>query len=244
VHRIWRIAEPAAVRTIVRTLARKPVFIADGHHRFEVAKHFRGEQRKRRRKLRGEASDYMLAYFTNALSRGLLILPFHRVLQGLQPEKMALLETRLKDLFDITRVTSRSRLLALLAKSRGRHAFGRYERGKRFSLLILKRGRNFATIQDSRHSRVYRNLDVAVLNRLVIEGALGLALRDAEHLVYTPDLDRGINLVDSGTAQTMFIVNPLALSELVSVASRGERMPPKSTYFYPKLLSGLLINQL
>jgi len=233
-HTFWRLDDPALVAQIEKSFEQQPLFIADGHHRFEVAKEYRRQRLARLERPTGEEPfNFVLTYFTNMDSRDLKIFPIHRVVKNF-PVRLDTLE----EFFRVDRVKRKEDLVVLLAKAgRNEHAFGLYTKEGIF-LLRLK---NKLLIDKyvTTGSKDFRQLDATILKYFVFDKA-GVA---SEDIVYTKDLAEAMLLVDEGQAQASFILNPVRMQQLRDIALNGERMPPKTTYFYPKVLSGLAIHK-
>ena len=229
-HVFWRLDEPKFVNQIVHTLANQALFIADGHHRYEVACEIRRHKLARVEKPTGqEPFNFVMTYFTNIDSKDLRIFPMHRIVKKL-PGQLSFLE----EFFRMDRIKSRTDLLVLLAKAgQNEHAFGLYTKAG-YMLLRLK---NTALIDKTikEGSRDYRRLDATILKYFVFD-KLGVK---SEDIIYTKDAAEVIVRVNDGAAEAGFIMNPVKIQQLKAVALNGERMPPKTTYFYPKVLTGL-----
>jgi hypothetical protein len=175
---------------------------------------------------------------------GLAIFPTHRLVGGLDDERRRRLEEALRSEFDLTRVTPAS-----VAPDTGNGdlpTFGLLERegGARRARLASP---ELADRALAGHSESYRRLDAAVLEKLLLEDALGLSEDDISHqrgLGYARDVREAQELLQGGAYDLAFILRPTPVEQVRAIAAAGETMPPKSTYFYPKLLSGLLFNSL
>jgi uncharacterized protein (DUF1015 family) len=221
----------------------EPIFIADGHHRFEVAVTFRNEMRANTRNFNGsEDFNFIMTYFTDLNSSDLLIMPVHRLLKNIDKEKLNNLENKLKDKFLVQLITDKEKLFSQMQSFAKRgHCLGLY-RNKQFMLLRLKNDELIGDIA-SDEPLSYRILDVNIMNYLIFKEIFNLELPRDERISYTQDAQEAINLVDNNLFDICFFLNPVTTEQLVEVASSGSRMPPKSTYFYPKLLSGLVLNR-
>jgi len=245
VHKLWRIDSPETLDLIQSSLGGENIFIADGHHRYEVACAYRDEmQQKVGVSTTGEESfNYIMAYFTNTDHRGLTIFPIHRLLKldsALDLDKLLVL---LDEYFDVEEIKDKTKFFFLMEKAGSNgHILGMYK-NKRYFLLGLKNVRILDKILQDR-PKDYRSLDVCILNYIVFEKALGLDLSKKDNLKFSPHANEFISAVDNNQLNIAFFLNPVKIEQIISVALNGERMPPKSTYFYPKVLSGLVINKL
>ncbi len=231
-HTIWRLDDPAGVSQIMDVLEGQDLFIADGHHRFEVANQIRGEAlQKRSNAAAREPYNYAMTYFTNLDSKDLQIFPIHRVIRKF-PDSQGSLE----QYFRIDKMRSISDLTVLLARAgQNEHAFGMVDKNG-IRLLRLKNKMLIDTMVKE-GSRDYRNLDSAILKAFVLDPA-GVA---GEDIIYSKDQQEVLALVEGGQAEAGFILNSVPIGQLKAIALNGEKMPPKTTYFYPKVLSGLTI---
>jgi uncharacterized protein (DUF1015 family) len=242
-HKVWRLDAPDAVAAMESAMSAENMFIADGHHRYEVACAYREEMRQKLGHLTGEEPfNYVLAYVTSPDPRGLIIFPIHRLVKIDPAPDMPALSAGLKNYFDLEEVRDKTRFFFLLAKAGGtEHVIGMY-RDRKYWLLRLKNVKILDKIITDKPAE-YRSLDVSILNYLVLRDSLGIDLGDKTRVSFNPHEEELIAQVDSGDAQVAFFLNPVRMQQIISVALAGERMPPKSTYFYPKVLSGLVINK-
>ncbi|MFA5438064.1 MAG: DUF1015 domain-containing protein [Candidatus Omnitrophota bacterium] len=243
-HLLWSIEDPSILEFIQSGMRREDVFIADGHHRYEVSCAYRDEMRnKLKDKFSEDASfNYTLSYFTSTDHRGLSILPIHRLLKlDKGPEINDFLRC-LKKYFDVERIKDKGRFFFLLEKSGfSEHVIGMYK-DKNYWLLRLKNVRILDKAMSDK-PKEYRSLDVSILNQLVFRDILGLSPEDKEILKYSPNPEEFIEEAASSPGAIAFFLNPVKIEDIVAVALKGDKMPPKSTYFYPKVLSGLVIHK-
>lgn len=229
-HVLWKLDDAKLVGQIVQSLNNQPLFIADGHHRYEVSNEIRRQKAAKLDKPTGEEPfNYVMTYFTNIDSKDLKIFPMHRIVKKL-PGQLSFLE----EFFRMDKIKTKSEFAILLAKAgQNEHAFGLYT-SEGYTLMRLK---NKALIDKviKEGSRDYRRLDASILKFFVFD-KLGVK---SEDIIYTKDLVEVINKVDEGVAEAGFIMNPVKIQQLKAVALNGEKMPPKTTYFYPKVPSGL-----
>jgi uncharacterized protein (DUF1015 family) len=231
-HKLWQISDPDLIKEINDSVSNQPLFIADGHHRFRVANEIRRQKLAKKTNITGnEPFNYVMTYFTNIDSRDLQILPMHRIVKHL-PKSLDFFE----EYFRIDKVPNKDDLLILLSQAgRNEHAFGFYT-SEGFRLLRLK---NKMLIDEfvKEGSHDYRHLDATILKVFVFD-RIGVK---SEDIIYTKSLDETISKVKNKEAEASFIMNPVKVSQLKAIALNGEKMPPKTTYFYPKVLSGLTV---
>jgi uncharacterized protein (DUF1015 family) len=242
VHRIFRLTDSAAHARIAAAMADKRVYIADGHHRYETMLALRDELRPLSRSPRSSV-EYGSIFLTRMEDPGLLILPTHRVVHALQGFDRARFVERVREQFEVEELPELAphELRDKLAtKGRGRPAFLVALRERRL-LLALRPGAEVAV----RGPAPLRTVDVAVLHALVFEEILGIdraAQEQQTNLRYVKDFDAALGEAAREEVQAAFLLNPTKVEQLQAVADAGEVMPQKSTYFFPKLASGLVLN--
>jgi uncharacterized protein (DUF1015 family) len=245
---IRMIDAPQDIAALQRALADRPVFIADGHHRYETARLYRDQRRAEENNPAGlRPYDYTMITLTSSADPGLKVLSFHRVLRRLDPRALSGFEQRAAVWFELERANGPAELSARL-KQGGTHtiaaAFGA---PLGFYILRLKDRAPLDDVMGELAASV-RTLDVSILHHVVFKQILGLDeswLRTEGNIEYTPDA----HIALSATAQAadgaaVFLLNPPSLREIEEVSEAGAAMPEKSTYFFPKLLTGLVINSL
>ena len=230
-HRLWRLDDPLLIREINQSVEGQNLFIADGHHRYEVACAYRKLRSQRKSFTSDEPYDYVMTYFTNLDSRDLQIFPMHRIVKKF-PKKLTFLE----DYFRVDKMRSIDHMSIDLARAGlNEHAFGVYTKGE--ILLLRLKSKLMISEYVKEGSDDYKQLDATLLKSFIFD-KVGI---DSKDIVYTKDINEVIFMVDTGAAEAGFIMNPVKISQLKAIALNGERMPPKTTYFYPKVLSGLTI---
>ena len=217
-HRVWRVVDPGAIERFVATLAPETVFIADGHHRYETALAYRDERGG------AEPARYVLAFLANMAEEGVVILPTHRLVPPPLRLGAADLERRLRECFAV------EPLSAGRARAHGEIDLVLPDRRLRLRPLPA------ATACLAALPPVVRRLDVAVLHGAILTPLLGVG---AEQLEFTHDDDEALAAVAAGRAAAAFLLNPPSIAEVREVCLAGELMPEKSTYFYPKIATGL-----
>jgi uncharacterized protein (DUF1015 family) len=239
-HRVWRVPDEDVIRRVQEALADKELLIADGHHRYETARTYAEE-------VGGEGGHrYVLMCLVSLSDPGLTILPTHRMVGGIDPERRERLDQLLEKEFRAQPVALDG-LTPEPAQNGGLPVYGFFDEAETRSLRLELVSPEPAETALADHSETYRRLDTAVLEKLVLEGALGMTADDISHqrgLGYARDLDEVMAGVRSGEYEIAFLLRPTPVEQVRGVAEAGETMPPKSTYFYPKVLTGLLFNPL
>ncbi|MDO9079622.1 MAG: DUF1015 domain-containing protein [Desulfuromonadales bacterium] len=253
-HCLWPVDDSSFVNRIKDLLENKPLFIANGHHRYEAALNYRDEMRGVHPDFTGkEPFNYVLMYFANSEDRGISLLPTHRVIHSLRNFSLDPFVRKLTDDFLVSEETINPADNTVLAALRQRLAIagqnhrtlGLYLGNGRFLFLTLKDEKRMNRLFDPRTPTALRTLDVSILHRLILEQYLGITepMQEAQnHLRYCKDFIEPFAEIDRGEGQLAFLLNPPRMSELRDVANAGEKLPEKSTNFYPRLLSGLVIN--
>jgi len=242
-HKVWRMSSPEAIRTIKTLMLPKNIFIADGHHRYETSRNYAMELEAAAAaaELKSNAR-FLMAYFVESDEDTLTILPAHRVIKNISGLKKGEVEKALRPYFIVKKVSGLAACLSGMARSRDFHAFGMYLGKNDFYLLKLKDEKVLdAAIKDN--SPDWKRLDVTILHSFLIEYALGVK-DDEENMEYVKEPREAARLVKGGKFKVVFFLNPTRVSQVKRIASLGEKMPRKATYFYPKPLSGLVINKL
>ncbi len=247
IHRLWAITDGGVIAQIQAHLADTKLYIADGHHRYETALNYRNFLRGQGVP-EGTAADYVMMMMVEMSHPGLVVFPTHRMVRGLASfDAEAVLEA-CEPYFDLVRGMAVSSVDEALenAYREGRHVFGFYTGGDTFTLLTLRDPAVMDGLLPGL-SPASRALDVTILHTLVLERLMGIDkenMANQTNLTYTRDLAEALDGVRDGLFQCSFILNPTRVSEIRDVASAGEKMPQKSTYFYPKLITGLTMNKL
>ncbi|MCX5700278.1 MAG: DUF1015 domain-containing protein [Candidatus Omnitrophica bacterium] len=243
-HKLWRIDSPQVLEMIQSGMQKEDAFIADGHHRYEVSLAYRDFMKEKYpdRFKEDSSLNYTLAYFTNTDLRGLSILPIHRLLKLDKTLDLNKFILRLKEHFDVEEIKDKTRFFFLMQKGgRAEHLLGMYK-DRRFYLLRLKNIRILDKLIADK-PKEYRTLDVSMLNHIIFKDILGYDSMSKNSLKYSPSAEEFITLADSDPLNIAFFLNPVKMQQIIDVALNGNKMPAKSTYFYPKVLSGLVINK-
>jgi uncharacterized protein (DUF1015 family) len=253
-HRMWRVSRKDTLTKVRSAMREKPLFIADGHHRYETALNYRRIMQQRYPK-RGELAsfNYILMYLSNMNQKGSSILPTHRLCVHLPQFRLTSFLRRAEEYFEVEhfpfergdRSKALSVFLTALQAAADRHFIGVYETGAD-GLILLK-------LRDDVDHSLWRNnlpeplqrLDVVVLTELVFKHFLamdGQTLDDETQIQYCHDAREALEQVDQGKFQVAFLINPTRIEQVQEVASSALIMPHKSTYFYPKVIDGSVIN--
>ncbi len=253
-HRIYRISDPATLDQFTAMMQDKTTIIADGHHRYETALNYWAETGR-------DEAQYLMMTFINTRNPGLVIQPTHRMIVNMPDFDEKSLIDKLQSDFKIDsypfasqqeKWSARQAMFEQMTRQgqNARNIFGLYAGGKVFYTLLLS---NAEAMQKAAENAGYaaRSLDVNVLHWLILEKHLGICeakLAAQSHLDYIKDLgnaiDRCIDRIDAGRAEAVFFVNPTRIEQVQDIAAVGEKMPQKSTFFYPKLFSGVAVNVL
>lgn len=241
---LWRITDSDAVNGITDAFAAKSILIADGHHRYGAALAYRDEMRKSAQSPDPNAPyEYVMMTLVSLDDKGLVILPTHRMARNLDDLNKESFLAQLTEHFAVSASTPAMLMEDVETKFAGGHAYGLYVGGKAYTLL-LKPGTRPETLADKCGSDALRKLDVTILHSLILEKRLGIGAQQMSaqsNLSYTRNPDEAIRLVDDGSYQMAFLMNPTRVSEVQAITASGEKMPQKSTFFYPKLLTGMII---
>jgi uncharacterized protein (DUF1015 family) len=229
VHRLWRVTDPAAHAAAQEALAPAELLIADGHHRYETARVHHAEG----------GAGHVLMCLVALQDPGLTVFPTHRLLTAIS-DRDRLRETIERD-FEIAPTD------ALEPTGDGPVRMGYLDAHHRRPVMLTLRDPATVAAALPDKPEPYRELDTAVLEALVLHGALGMSEDDISHLNgldYARDTEQARERVEAGTAQAAFFMRATPVSQVRDVAATGESMPPKSTYFFPKVLTGMVFNLL
>ena len=236
-NRLWKLGDPEQIGRIESALAKEQVVIADGHHRYETAITFRDELRAATKGWNEDSAfNFRMTYMVDVNDTGLVVLPGHRLLlkQSLTTKHVA----QLRKFFDITEI-GKEAAPAFLEKNRDRICFAAYLGKGKCLGLVLKSGDAAAQFFRPEYSAEYRRLDVVVLRDVVFEGVMKAGeLKIDEDIGYSRWIQDALDKVDAGKANVAFLLNATRPAQVLSVSQNGERMPEKSTDFYPKMMSG------
>lgn len=245
-HRMWIVTNEKELESLCADFDDRVLYIADGHHRYETALNYRNYCRENGISKQGDEADYQMMMLVDMEHSGLVVFPTHRLVRDLADFDAQKAIEACREYFDVEEKTGVQTIesdLDVLFKQ-GKKAFALYTGSEKWALMTLKDDEIIKKLLPDA-SDATRELDVTVLHTLVLEKLFGI---DAENmakqinLTYTKIFDEAIESVDNGKAQCAFILNPTKVTQIRDVAANGEKMPQKSTYFYPKLITGLVMN--
>lgn len=250
--RLWAITEPRIIELVQHALAEEPVFIADGHHRYEAASNYRAIRLREKAEATGyEGFNYVMMFFANLREDGVVILPTHRLVHQLPPVALRELDERLGAEFDVESFPKtahgRQQFLETLRQSDGkrRTVGASFASDPRYLILRLKSASAMQRLA-AELTPALRDLDVSTLHVVIMEHILGVSTRNAantEAVSYDHDAEEALRKVEEGQCMAAFILNPPTADQMIQVSLAGDKMPQKSTYFFPKLLTGLVVNK-
>jgi uncharacterized protein (DUF1015 family) len=238
VHRLWRVSDPAAIAAAQAGALDAELLIADGHHRYETMQAYAEE-------IGGEGDHrYILMCLVALEDPGLTVFPTHRLIGGLDERRWQALDEALQRDFEIVEVPIDE---LTPTPGEGKLELGFFDGRDGRALRLTLKDQAIADAALPGHSDAYRHLDTGVLETLLLKNALDYSDDDISHfngLFYARDTAEALAMVRSGDYDAAFLMRPTPVGQVREVAAAGENMPPKSTYFFPKLLTGLLFNPL
>jgi uncharacterized protein (DUF1015 family) len=247
-HEIWGVSDTSVIDQVRSYLAAQPLYIADGHHRYESALNYR---RERHTGLTAEAAespfDFVMMSLVDIDDPGLVILPAHRLVRGISTAAIEELATTLQNYFTVAeipaeRVNNPTRLEDLVMEGENEVKLLVFGLKKDSALLLTLR--DFSRVHPMMpyfHSDLYQKLDVSIVDHVILEGLLGLTHEKAGVFIdYTNEALEAIKRVDDHEYQLACIINPVKPGIIKAIADCGDRMPRKSTYFFPKIPAGLV----
>lgn len=267
-HRLWAIKDAQQIEAIQRAFSAKTIFIADGHHRYETAMNHQNNMRQNNPSGDLQPYDFVMMTLVNLYDPGLVVLPTHRLVKNIDPSKASSLLQQLEDYFVIESypfihdkdeldphlfhtfmqdLAHKDTQAITPEKTLHTHAFGLYMGQKNGYLLTLKEDADIHHFLPQSKSPAWRQLDVTILHQVIMEtflGIGGLQRANESNLTYTREELEAVERIRNGEYQMVFFMNPTKVEEVTAVAGNGEKMPQKSTFFYPKLPTGLLIMKL
>ena len=246
-HQVWRITDRAVVGTIQATLRDKDLYIADGHHRYETAVNYMDEcQEKSWQPAAPESFGVRMMTLFNVSEPGMSIRPIHRLVHGIENFDGSSFLGAAAEHFHVERHDSFDEMVSATRDGCRQHTLGCVAADS-FVTLTLKDESIMNKLVASDLSEDYRQLDVTILHAAILDRLLGIdaqALEEQRNVTYTVDAENGVSMVKSGREQLLFYLNSTTPDEVIRVADHNEKMPQKSTDFYPKLLTGLVLTKM
>lgn len=258
-HLLWRISDRGVIDTIGKEMEERTLFIADGHHRYETAKNYRDEMIEKGSTWTGEEPyNFVMTMFVDLHEKGLVILPIHRGIKNPSIDEEEMLST-LSCFFDYEELKfgnhnekriCKTHLKNMLDDSHKKNetAFGIYTGGSSFYFVKVKRDDILKDYLDREDFTIYGDFDVVVLQKIIFEELFNLSeeeIKKGEHVLFiNNEIEEAFERVDSGECSVVFILNPTKINQVLHVASKNKVVPQKTTFFYPKLLNGLVMYDL
>ena len=243
-QQLWVVDDADVVASVMGEMAPKTgLIIADGHHRYETALNYRNEMRAKHPEAPANAAfNWVMICFVSMDDPGLVILPTHRLIYGYKAKTTSQILDGAGRYFEVTPLAGRDELEKALSQATGEdRRLGFYD-GRYFLLRLISRVSMDELVPE--RAAEWRQLDVSILHELLIERVMGITKKQVEakeHLDYYRNLDEALARVDSGEGTCVFILNPTRIGEVKACSDRGEKMPQKSTDFYPKMISGMVM---
>lgn len=238
VNRLWRVEEPEVISNVANALRSTELLIADGHHRYETARLYAEE-------VGGDGPHrYVLMCLVALQDPGLTVFPTHRLVGGLRADQYETLAYALRDNFDVAALGDSSELEP---EPGGGVRLGYIDSHFKRPYMLTLKSPDLAAAVLPDHAEPYRRLDTAVLEAMILKGTLEMSDAQIDHLEglkYARDAKEALALVERGDYDVAFFMAPLPVEQVREVAATGENMPPKSTYFFPKVPTGLVFNPL
>lgn len=254
-HQVWRVTDPPALKSVQGLFQEKALYVADGHHRYETGLNFKAAMQKHDPHLRKDSPfNFTLMFLCNAKDPGLVILPVHRLLCGKAAPDDKVFEERIRRNFQIERFpfapenrkkVGREFLDRLKAKGKESPTIGVFTLSPPFFYLLTLKGDYLGEKGDESVHPLLGKLDVVVLSRLILEKVIGFDREELDHegvIEYLSDTQKALETVESGRCRMAFILNPTTIDQIRVIAEASLIMPRKSTFFYPKTPTGLVMN--
>lgn len=249
-HRMWRLTNPAACRQLTDAFQNKQLFIADGHHRYETALNYRDWLSKTLPDFNGNhPANGIMMYLCSMSDPGLIILPAHRMLHGVDDATCDSFLHKAPEYFQVTsfadNIFGRMELLSGLHDTSSHTKIGVFIKNRKKAYLFSLKRDVMDRLFGSEIPAALRHLDVTVLTRLVFMMLLGFdepRLDNEKSIAYSSIETEAIDAAAAGKCDMAFILNPTSIDQVRAVAEQGLIMPRKSTYFYPKVITGQVLN--
>lgn len=261
IHRMWVVTDTATITAVQRRVGPKPIFIADGHHRYETALNYRDELAAKGPLSDDHPANYVLMMMISMSDPGMIVLPTHRLFRGVEPIGVEALKAKLEPAFAVEVLGQgphfAQELWEEIEIEGAQGTLGIYSRqdDRWLRVRITDEGRSRLAAVASNQSTAWRALGVSILHQLLLPECLGLrSLTSPKYVHDVPEVIEGLKHGDTAGrdatgqlgSQAPFelavLVRPASVEDVRTISLQGERMPAKSTYFFPKLLSGLVFN--
>lgn len=242
---LWILDDEKEISAVEKGFLDKQLFIADGHHRYETALNFRNKMRAENPDFTGdEGFNFVMSFLIDMDNPGLVVYPTHRMLKNLNGFSEEKIIEELKECFIVEKIDDTHIEKGIFSENK--KVFGFYTGKNYYYRLTLKD--DSLTVKDMPEaSEYYRDLDVSVLHSMILEKYFGIDkenMANQKNLVYTRSYSEAINSVKSGEFQCSFIINATKIRQIKDISLNNEKMPQKSTYFWPKLVTGIVMNKL
>ncbi len=249
-HRVWAITDPGTVTAITAQFSQQPLYIADGHHRYESALNYHRQKRSTGNWPDEEPFDFVMMTLVDFTDPGLLILPPHRLVRGVSKAVIDTLQKKLEVFLDIDEIPFPKAMEwdNLDKKMKVNNETTLVLFGMSTDTLLTLKPKNLETLfpmMPQFHTELYKKLEVSIIDHVILENLLALSNdKDKYNLGYCYDRQDAVNRVLSGEYQLTFILTPIRAEVIKNIADLSDKMPKKSTYFYPKVPAGLIVNRL
>ncbi len=251
-HKLWKLEDESMISMIKNSLKDKILFIADGHHRYQTAVNYASEMKNKTGDKDEKAPfNYRMVILANMFDEGLSILPTHRLIKKPDVDVEGLI-IKLREYFIVEekKIMDSKYSYGVVSekikdeiKTDSEHKFVMYLKGRYYVLTLRDESVMDGFAGD--RSKTWRNLDVSILHKIILEGLIGIGDKNLEdHVRYTRVDEEAVRFVDEGRFDFSFLMNATRIEELKAIADAGEHMPQKSTYFLPKMLSGLVMYEM
>ena len=255
-HELWRITDKSIHRYVADAMQEKSIFIADGHHRYETALNYKNRISSTAPDFNDDhPANYVMMYLCSMEDPGLVILPAHRILTGIQDSALASFIQKAENYFYIKRIPfentgmekAQANFISDLKSNGSKNMIGAFMKTRPKFYLLTLQPNGMKHVTGDNLPDPLKSLDVTVLTRLLLMEILGFnqSMLDNEKLIdYSSSEEKAIQEVASGKGDITFILNPTKINQMREIAQQGLIMPRKSTYFYPKVITGQVINRL
>lgn len=247
-NQLWQVTDASAIDAIAAVMEPKQVLIADGHHRYETGLAYRDLMRSQNPNHTGnELYNYIMMFFTNLDDEGLVIFPTHRVIHSLPAYDGGSLVATLQRHFDV-QIYPTPQMMAEAMKQHPRFAYGFVSsHSSKFFVASLKDEASLPELVKDELPPEVKGLDVVLLHNYILRDLLGISQEAQEkklNIHYLQSIRQSVDEVAAGASQVAFFINPTRIDQVRAVCKSGNTMPQKSTFFYPKLISGLVLNKM